>query len=319
MRDDPDAAFAIIAPPAVLRRAARDLGMHAPLAILDTESQAMGDGLADAIRISFQEALPLLPLNGSQGTAGEPDTASASVTIASIERAVDLALSGAAGAVVTNPISKALLYGAGFAHPGHTEFLAALASRHTGAPVHPVMMLATEALRVALATIHIPLARVPETLTAPLLTTVTTIVHTALKRDFGIDIPRIALAGLNPHAGEDGTIGTEERTLINPVAEALRGQGLSVTDARPGDTVFAEAVSGAHNAVIAMYHDQGLAPLKTLDFWGGANLTLGLPFIRTSPDHGTAYDAARDGTARPDSLLAALRFARLMAENRARS
>jgi 4-hydroxythreonine-4-phosphate dehydrogenase len=174
------------------------------------------------------------------------------------------------------------------------------------------MMLVGGGLRVALATIHMPLMTVGKALTVPGLVALGEIVDSALRRDFGLEAPRIAFSGLNPHAGENGTIGTEELNIINPAAHTLRLSGIDMSDARPGDTVFAEALSGAFDAVIAMTHDQGLIPVKTLDFWGGVNVTLGLPVVRTSPDHGTAYDAAAAGTTRPDSLIAALRLAASM-------
>ena len=161
--------------------------------------------------------------------------------------------------------------------------------------------------------------QVGKALTVPGLVELGHIVAQAMTRDFGIPAPRLAFSGLNPHAGEDGTIGDEELKIINPAAHALRLAGIDISDARPGDTVFAEALSGAYDAVIAMTHDQGLIPVKTLDFWGGVNVTLGLPVVRTSPDHGTAYDAAAAGTARPDSLIAALRLAAAMATARSQS
>jgi 4-hydroxythreonine-4-phosphate dehydrogenase len=223
---------------------------------------------------------------------------------------------GRAAAVVTNPISKALLYRSGFKHPGHTEFLAELAAED-GRALRPVMMLSGGGLRVALATIHRPLASVPGALSTDLIVDVCRILDAALRRDFGVDQPRIGLCGVNPHAGEDGEIGREEVEIVNPAAARLRELGIDVSDARPGDTIFHEARSGAFDAVVAMYHDQGLIPVKTLDMWGGVNVTLGLPFIRTSPDHGVAYDAAAAGKAKPDSLIAALDLADSMATARA--
>jgi len=181
------------------------------------------------------------------------------------------------------------------------------------------MMLCGGGLRVALTTIHKPLASVSGILSQSLIIETATIVDAAMKRDFGLERPRIGLCGFNPHAGEDGTIGAEETTIINPAATALRAKGIDISDARPGDTIFHETLGGRFDAVIAMYHDQGLIPVKTLDIWGGVNVTLGLPFIRTSPDHGTAYDAAAKGEARPDSLIAALTLADRMAVARAAS
>ncbi|MFN7056129.1 4-hydroxythreonine-4-phosphate dehydrogenase PdxA [Hyphomonas sp.] len=267
----------------------------------------------------FREALPVLKLDGARAvTPGTPDADTAPAIIASIELAVAQARAGAAAGVVTNPIHKALLYGAGFGFPGHTEFLAELCRADGAEAPEPVMMLTGGGLRVALATIHIPYTSVPAAIADGRLERIARIVNAALVRDFGIASPRLAFSGLNPHAGEDGTIGREEIEIIKPAAIRLRGEGIDISDARPGDTVFAEALSGRFDAVIAMTHDQGLIPVKTLDLWGGVNTTLGLPIIRTSPDHGTAYDAAAAGTARADSLIAAIRAAQAMAETRAR-
>lgn len=267
----------------------------------------------------FATALPVLPLEMEDFDLiqpGQPSSAGASATIDAIQRATALCLTGEAAGMVTNPISKAVLYKAGFSHPGHTEFIAELCSAHSSHSIRPVMMLVGGGLRVSLATIHVPLLEVAQHLTPSSLTQIAKITDTALRRDFGIKAPRIAFTGLNPHAGENGTIGTEEIDLINPIAAHLRAEGVDVSDARSADTVFHEALSGNYDAVIAMTHDQGLIPVKTLDMWGGVNTTLGLPIIRTSPDHGTAYDAARAGTARPDSLIAAIDLAHKMISNR---
>lgn len=268
----------------------------------------------------FGRALPVLALSGEVAVSpGKPDPAAAPAIIRSIELATAHALQGKAGAAVTNPISKALLYGQGFRFPGHTEFIAHLCAPKSGEAPEPVMMLTGGGLKVALATIHMPYADVPAAIADGRLLRIARITDAALKRDFGILRPRIAFTGLNPHAGEDGTIGREEVEIINPAAARLRAEGIDICDARPGDTVFAEALGGRFDAVIAMTHDQGLIPVKTLDIWGGVNTTLGLPIVRTSPDHGTAYDAAAAGTARADSLIAALKAAAQMAASRARS
>ena len=265
----------------------------------------------------YGSALPVLPVGDMPAIeTGKPNAATAPAIISAIETGVAHVRSGKAAGLVTNPINKALLYGAGFKHPGHTEFIAELCRPEGGAPLRPVMMLTGGGLRVALATIHQSLASVPGSLTQEGLVELGTIVHAALKSDFGIASPRIAFSGLNPHAGEGGALGREEIDIINPAAEALRSRNIDISDARPGDTVFAEALSGTYDAVIAMTHDQGLIPVKTLDFWGGVNMTLGLPIVRTSPDHGTGYDAAAAGTARPDSLIAAIRSAAMVARNR---
>jgi 4-hydroxythreonine-4-phosphate dehydrogenase len=274
----------------------------------------------DEARGVFADALPVLALSGVPDIhPGAPNPDAAPAIIRSIALATSHALDGLAGGLVTNPINKALLYGAGFAYPGHTEYVAHLCAEPHARPPRPVMMLVGGGLRVALATIHMPLMDVAKALTVPGLVELGHIVAQAMTRDFGIPAPRLAFSGLNPHAGENGTIGKEEITIINPAAHALRLAGVDISDARPGDTVFAEALSGRFDAVIAMTHDQGLIPVKTLDFWGGVNVTLGLPVVRTSPDHGTAYDAASAGTTRPDSLIAALRLAAAMATARSQS
>ncbi len=296
--------FAVIADPAVFA----DL---CPVTIIDN--------LGDTASI-FATALPVIALGKPlphTPVPGQPDIAFVPAIIESIETATALALTGQVAGIVTNPISKAALYEAGFRHPGHTEFIAALCGSQTGRPIEPVMMLIGGGLRVALATIHIPLMHVGRDLSSALLIEIARITTAALTRDFGIAAPRIAFTGLNPHAGEDGNIGREEIDIINPAAAALRQQGLDISDARPADTVFHEALSGAYDAVIAMTHDQALIPVKTLDFWGGVNTTLGLPIIRASPDHGTAYDAAATASCRADSLLAAIACASEMAVSRA--
>ena len=266
----------------------------------------------------FADALPVMTLKAELPAfqTGTPNAGTAAAILESIETATRHTLDGKAAGVVTNPISKAVLYSAGFRHPGHTEYLAAICEAVTGEAAPPVMMLVGGGLRVSLATIHVPLMSVLHHLTPDHLAQTARTTGAALTRDFGIASPRLAFTGLNPHAGESGTIGTEERDIINPLAARLRDDGLDISDARPGDTVFAEMLDGRFDAIIAMTHDQGLIPVKTLDFWGGVNTTLGLPIIRTSPDHGTAYDAAREGKARPDSLIAAIRLAAHMAANR---
>ncbi len=277
--------------------------------------------ISEAVHI-FADALPVLPLPEALPQTpipGQPNAAFAPAIIKSIEAATRLALSGDASAIVTNPISKAVLYSAGFQHPGHTEFVASLCSESTKQAVTPVMMLVGGGLRVALATIHLPLMQVGAHLSTGLLVAIGRITANALRRDFAITAPRIAFTGLNPHAGEGGAIGREEIDIINPAAAILRDEDIQISDARPGDTVFHEALNGQYDAVIAMTHDQGLIPVKTLDMWGGVNTTLGLPIIRTSPDHGTAYEAAKSGACRPDSLLAALKLASEMARNRSQA
>jgi len=210
---------------------------------------------------------------------------------------------------VTNPIAKHVLYEAGFRHPGHTEFLAALASEGRQETCHPVMMLWSEELTVVPVTVHIPLSDVPSALTADLIVLTGRIVARELRERFGIANPRLALAGLNPHAGENGAMGTEDDRIIVPAVEILRQDGIAVAGPLPADTMFHAQARGRYDAALAMYHDQALIPIKTIAFDEAVNVTLGLPFVRTSPDHGTAFDIAGKGIARPDSLMAALRLA----------
>ncbi len=245
---------------------------------------------------------------------GRPEPANAPAVVAAIERGVALTRSGAALALCTGPIHKrALQVGAGFGFPGHTEFLAHL----SGAP-HPVMLLASPLLRVVPVTVHLPLGAAPAALTEALLESTLRITRAALIADFGVAQPRIAVAGLNPHAGEGGAIGREEIALIAPVLERLRGEGFAIAGPLAADTMFHPAARARYDVAVCMYHDQALIPLKTLDFAGGVNVTLGLDFVRTSPDHGTAYDIAPDLCADPASLIAALRLARDLGETRAR-
>jgi 4-hydroxythreonine-4-phosphate dehydrogenase len=263
----------------------------------------------------FASALPVLPLALAQpARPARPDPANARATIAAIERAAALALAGDAGGIVTNPITKSALYDAGFAHPGHTEFLAEL----TGGQ-RPVMMLASPLLRVVPVTIHLALRDAIAGLTAPAIVETARITEAALRRDFGIARPRLAVAGLNPHAGEGGALGDEEMRLIGPAIAALAASGLDVSGPWPPDAMFTPEARARYDVAIGMYHDQVLIPLKTLDMRHGVNVTLGLPVVRTSPDHGTAYDIAGRGIADPDSLIAALRLAAELAAARARA
>ncbi|WP_341366272.1 4-hydroxythreonine-4-phosphate dehydrogenase PdxA [Yoonia sp. BS5-3] len=246
---------------------------------------------------------------GSPATAGTANPAHAQGVIDAIATGVDLVQSGQASALCTAPIHKAaLIDGANFAYPGHTEYLAALAGVE-----RVVMMLACDALRVVPTTIHIPLDQVATKLTASLLTDTLLITHSALKRQFGIAKPRIAVAGLNPHAGEDGKMGTQEGTLIGPVLDALRHEGMDISGPLSADTMFHAGARARYDVAVCMYHDQALIPIKTLDFSGGVNVTLGLPFIRTSPDHGTAFDIAGQGKADASSMIAAIKMAGQMA------
>ncbi len=266
----------------------------------------------------FSEALPVLDLPlQAPVVASHADPAYAPTVIRWIETAVGLALSGDVEAVVTAPIAKAPLYKAGFGFPGHTEFLAELtaAARYDGAR-GPVMMLVAGELRVSLATIHLPLREVPGALNIEGIVNTGLVTAQALRNDFGVEHPRLALAGLNPHAGEGGALGREEIEIIRPAARALRSLGVDCTDPKPADTLFHESARAAYDAVICMYHDQALIPVKMLDFWGGVNLTLGLPIVRASPDHGVGFDIAGRGLARADSLIAAIRLAHEIAARR---
>ncbi|MEM1363761.1 MAG: 4-hydroxythreonine-4-phosphate dehydrogenase PdxA [Pseudomonadota bacterium] len=266
----------------------------------------------EALTVAASE-LPVLPHDFAEpNPPGEVVPENAKGVIEVIARAVDLVQIGEAGALCTAPINKkALKDGAGFAFPGHTEYLA-----HLGGDVPVVMMLACDALKVVPATIHIPLSEVPTALKANTLRETILITLAGLERDFGIAAPRVAVAGLNPHAGEGGAMGTEDDALIAPVIATLHSEGHIVTGPHPADTLFHTAARRRYDAAVAMYHDQALVPIKTLDFDGGVNVTLGLPFIRTSPDHGTAFDIAGQGIANPSSMIAALRLAWTMQQAR---
>jgi 4-hydroxythreonine-4-phosphate dehydrogenase len=289
--------FVALDDPDRLERLARDIGVTVPIqAVPDTEAAA---GI-------FRSALPVLPVPlAALPVPGRPDRANAHAVIASIERAAKLALAGQAGGVVTNPINKAALYQAGFAYPGHTEFLAEL----TGARGQQIMMLASPMLRVVPVTVHASLRDSIAMLTTDMIVAASRTTAIALRRDFGIASPRLAIAGLNPHAGEQGALGTEETTLVQPAIDTLRAEGIDVSGPWPPDTMFTAAARAKYDVAICMYHDQALIPLKTLDMDHGVNVTLGLPIVRTSPDHGTAFDIAGKGVADPTSLIAAIELA----------
>jgi 4-hydroxythreonine-4-phosphate dehydrogenase len=286
----------------LLAHRARALGLDVRLA--DTSAQ-------DAAAI-FTDALPVVA-TGHAGRAqpGRPDHTSADAALASIRQAVGDVAAGRAGAVVTNPIAKSVLYRAGFRHPGHTEFLAELAAAG-GATPQPVMMLWSPALVVVPVTIHLSLREAISLLSSELIVSTARIVVAELKARFGLANPRLAVSGLNPHAGEDDSLGTEDRTIVAPAIEILRGEGIEVRGPLPADTMFHAAARKTYDCAICMYHDQALIPVKTLAFDEAVNVTLGLPFIRTSPDHGTAFDIAGTGNANPSSLIAALRLAARM-------
>jgi 4-hydroxythreonine-4-phosphate dehydrogenase len=292
--------FYLLADPEFVERRARRLGLKIPLRVIEPEDAS------DA----FMAALPVVALPETvTAEPGHPDASSAPAAIASIRRAVADVFAGRAHAVVTNPIAKAVLYRTGFAEPGHTEYLAKLSQQHTGRAAHPVMMLWSPELAVVPVTIHLPVRDVPRHLTSALIVDTGRIVARDLRERFGIARPRLALAGLNPHAGEEGALGDEDGFVVAPAVEQLRAEGIEARGPLPADTMFHEAARRTYDAALAMYHDQALIPIKTLAFDHAVNVTLGLPFVRTSPDHGTAFDIAGTGRASPSSLVAALKLA----------
>jgi 4-hydroxythreonine-4-phosphate dehydrogenase len=302
--------FILVGDPAALAERARLLGHD--VAIRETEC-------TEAIA-AFDAALPVLPVACAvPAMPGEPDSANAGAITGAIETAVRLTMEGAACAVVTNPIAKSVLYEAGFRFPGHTEFLADIGERMTGEKLLPVMLLAGPKLKAVPVTIHIPLKDVPAQLTSDLIYRTCTITAHDLKRRFGLASPRIAVAGLNPHAGENGALGLEDDAIIRPVIDQLKAEGLDIIGPLPADTMFHDRARATYDVAICMYHDQALIPAKALGFDDSVNVTLGLPFIRTSPDHGTAFSLAAKGIARADSLLAALKMARELADNAAKA
>lgn len=297
-------AFLLIADPAMLADRAKLLGLDVPLVEATAESAAA----------KFATALPVLPVALARpAVPGQPDPGNAEAIIEAIRLAVELTTASRTRAVVTNPIAKSVLYESGFGFPGHTEYLAHLASENVGHPVMPVMLLAGPKLRVAPVTIHIPLRQVADALTTGSIVDTARIVARDLASRFGLSAPRIAISGLNPHAGEDGALGSEDAEIIAPAIAELRADGIDAFGPLPADTMFHAEARENYDAAICMYHDQALIPAKTLGFHDSVNVTLGLPFIRTSPDHGTAFSLAGKGEARYDSLVAALKLAAKMA------
>lgn len=300
-RADGTPAFFLLGDPGHLESAARGLRLKVPMEIVEPRGAAQ----------AFAAALPVVPLQARVlGAPGAPDARDAAATLESIERAVGLARSGDASAVVTNPISKAVLYRAGFRHPGHTEWLGELAQAawNTG-PLLPVMLLWSPHLAVVPVTIHVSLAQAIAQLTTGGIVAAARVAAKDLREKFGIAEPRLAVAGLNPHAGEAGAMGREDIELIAPAVKILRAEGIDARGPLPPDTMFHAAARARYDVAICMYHDQALIPVKTLAFDSAVNTTLGLPFVRTSPDHGTAFDIAGKGIADPASLIAALRLA----------
>lgn len=302
--------FFVLACPDLLAGRAAQLGISVP--IVEVDPCQAGDWPEGALAVAALE-------NPVKAEAGQPDSGNSSAVLESIERAVSLVSEGHAAGVVTNPIAKAQLYAAGFKFPGHTEFLGELAERITGNPVRSVMMLAGPLLRAVPVTIHIRLRDVPEHLTTNDIVETGKIVAADLRTWFQVVRPRLAIAGLNPHAGESGALGTEDDAVVAPAVERLRSMGIDAFGPLPADTMFHEAARERYDAALCMYHDQALIPAKALGFDDTVNVTLGLPFIRTSPDHGTAFDIAGKGVARPSSLVAAMRLAQTMAVNAAAS
>jgi 4-hydroxythreonine-4-phosphate dehydrogenase len=300
--------FYIIADPRYLAARAKLLGFDVDIAEVEPH----------AAIASFERALPVVPLGlEARALPGQPDATSAPAAIASIRRAVEDALGGQCAAIVTNPVAKNVLYGSGFTDPGHTEFLAKLAQQASGKPVHPVMMLWSPRLAAIPVTIHLPLRDVPARLTTSLIVETGRIAARELTAKFGIARPRLAFSGLNPHAGESGSLGQEETTVIAPAIVQLAAEGIEARGPLPADTMFHDAARASYDVAICMYHDQALIPVKMLAFENAVNVTLGLPFVRTSPDHGTAFDIAGSGRADPSSLFAALTLAARLANSAA--
>lgn len=299
-------AFYLLADPALIAARNKLVGTHVPIAET-TPGEA---------RAVFAQALPIVPLKAKfLDTVGHPDPLNAEGVVEGIDRAVADSFADRAAGVVTCPIAKKPLYDAGFGFPGHTEYLAHLAAQHTGRTATPVMLLAGPDLRTVPVTIHIPLCAVPKVLTTDLIVETARVTARDLRDRFGIKAPRLAIAGLNPHAGEGGTMGKEDEEIVAPAIEALRLEGIDAQGPLPADTLFHRRARAGYDVALCMYHDQALIPAKTLAFDEAVNVTLGLPFIRTSPDHGTAFDIAGRGIARPDSLIAALKLAAELSGN----
>jgi 4-hydroxythreonine-4-phosphate dehydrogenase len=292
--------FYIVADAEFLGRRAAQLRLDVPLATVTPVSAAS----------AFGTALPVVPLDVAiTAEPGHPDRSSAPAAVASIRRAVADVMAGAAAAIVTNPVAKNVLYNWGFAEPGHTEFLAKLVQEATGKSLRPVMMLWSPELAVVPVTIHLPLREIFSQLSSALVVETGRIVAHDLATRFGLAHPRLAIAGLNPHAGEAGTLGDEDRSIVAPAVAQFVAEGIDARGPLPADSLFHEQARATYDVALCMYHDQALIPIKTLAFDHAVNVTLGLPFVRTSPDHGTAFDIAGTGRADPASLVAALRLA----------
>jgi 4-hydroxythreonine-4-phosphate dehydrogenase len=296
--------FYVVADPKFLRRRADQLGLDVPLAIVTPSAAAA----------AFSRALPVVALDlAVTAEPGHPDRSSAPAAVGSIRRAVADVIASRAAAIVTNPVAKNVLYDGGFAEPGHTEFLATLVQEATGKSLRPVMMLWSPELAVVPVTIHLPLKEIFLHLSTELVVETGRIVARDLAVRFRIPHPRLAIAGLNPHAGENGALGEEDRTIVAPAVARLIAEGIDARGPLPADSLFHKQARATYDAALCMYHDQALIPIKTLAFDHAVNVTLGLPFVRTSPDHGTAFDIAGTGTADATSLIAALRLAARLA------
>jgi 4-hydroxythreonine-4-phosphate dehydrogenase len=305
------APFYLLADPKFVARRAKRMACDLDIAVIEP-------GAAASV---FKTALPVVDIGVAiSAQPGRPDESSAPAALAAIRRAAADVCAGVASAIVTNPIAKNVLYRSGFAEPGHTEHLAKLAEELTGVAAQPVMMLWSPELAVVPVTIHLPLKEVVAKLTCDLVIETGRIAARDLRDRFGIAHPRLAIAGLNPHAGEDGALGDEDITVVRPAVERLKAEGIDARGPLPADSMFHQAARAGYDVALAMYHDQALIPIKTLAFDHAVNVTLGLPFVRTSPDHGTAFDIAGSGRADPGSLIAALKLAaRLSAATEARS
>jgi 4-hydroxythreonine-4-phosphate dehydrogenase len=297
-------AFYLVGEAEFLRRRAARLGIDVPIVTVTPQTAAA----------AFASALPVVAIDVPvSAEPGRPDLSSAPAAVASIRRAVADVMSGSAAAIVTNPVAKNVLYNWGFAEPGHTEFLARLVQEATGKSLRPVMMLWSPELAVVPVTIHLPLKEIFKQLSAELIVETGRIVARDLSARFGLAHPRLAIAGLNPHAGEEGTLGEEDHTIVAPAVARLNADGIDARGPLPADSLFHEQARATYDVALCMYHDQALIPIKTLAFDHAVNVTLGLPFVRTSPDHGTAFDIAGTGRADPRSLLAALHLASQLA------
>jgi 4-hydroxythreonine-4-phosphate dehydrogenase len=303
LRLDP---FYLLADPAFIGGRAKRIAPDLQIAVVEPAAAAE----------AFVHALPVVDIGVTvSAQPGRPDQSSAPAALAAIRRAVADVAAGNARAVVTNPVAKNVLYRSGFSEPGHTEYLAKLAMETSGVAARPVMMLWSPELAVVPVTIHLPLRDVVGTLTADLVVETGRIAAADLKARFGIARPRLAVAGLNPHAGEEGTLGDEDLTIVRPAVERLNAEGIDARGPLPADSLFHQAARASYDVALAMYHDQALIPIKTLAFEHAVNVTLGLPFVRTSPDHGTAFDIAGTGSANPGSLIAAIQLAARLAGN----